>query len=60
MDKGKKVKRNHIVVAQAYARFDTPFDMEFENECVGETSNGVDQKLAATVCQKMLKMFKVK
>nr|GEV28941.1 hypothetical protein [Tanacetum cinerariifolium] len=63
--KGKKAKKSNKLAAHVNSGFDehfhgdTPFDMGSENE-VAFGHNGVDQKLEATVCQEMIKMFKGK
>ncbi|GJS68099.1 retrovirus-related pol polyprotein from transposon TNT 1-94 [Tanacetum coccineum] len=64
--KGKKAKKQGRMAANVSSGFDdhfsvdTPFDMSYENEIGTSSGGGVDQRLVATVCQEMMKMFKGK
>ena len=64
MVQGQEGKKGKIVaqVSSELDQFlhrDTPFQMGYENEVVGERMD-LDQKLVNAVCQEMMKMFKGK
>lgn len=54
--KGKKNKKGVKMAAQVYGDFDytmgrdTPFDMEYENNIMGDKKTELDQRLVAAVC----------
>nr|GEV95713.1 sulfotransferase 16 [Tanacetum cinerariifolium] len=57
MNQNKIVKKD----VKAGRNDETPFDMRFENELQRDQSfPGVDQKLVATMCQEVMKMFQGK
>ncbi|GJT92002.1 probable carboxylesterase 2 [Tanacetum coccineum] len=64
--KGKKAKKSNKLATHVNSGFDehfheeTPFDVGSENKFGFGQNGGVDKKLAAVVCQEMMKMFKRK